>query len=271
MVEYAIPAVTILIALGVVLINGPFFQNFQEALSRTNNGDLTDKKLEIGHSGIVSQSSIQNAQELKQYYLIEGISFVQGNTACFADTGCLNFPDVSNLAVAEVDGSLGETTVKEYARLLRQLAQNLKEKGAPEGLVSRVEDLGRMGMNLGNSLNRIDPSFHPCYPDCSAYTNDNSPYKQAMAQKTAYQTEFSQLKTNLDWYLQNNAAANEAFASASPIVKIASKNILEASSGGNTTQSNVGMGYQSNGRLVKSNATIICQTVNENSSCPTIP
>lgn len=274
--EYALPLAVVGVVVCSMMSSGLLNENLQIATQLTNNGTLSDTRLDIDRVGNMDKSLIQKGEDLKQYYLIEGISFVEGNTACFGDAGCLEFPNIAGGPVTEVDGTLGGRTVSQYSKLLLKLAKNLKERGAPDRLVSLVESLGKSGMKIGNNILNIPRGTIECYPDCADYNVPGRGYGQYYFNKAAASTEFQQLKAKLDQYLQANPAVAESFASAAPIVNGASTNILQAAQGSLTgpimpgTTLNTSVTYVASGKLVKMNATTICQTVNGNQTCPVI-
>lgn len=266
MAEYALPIAIVAMTALLVLTKGNFFENMKQYTGATNHGTLQDGQLKIGQAGNIDSSLIQNDEELKQYYMTEGISFVEGNTACFADTGCLNFPNIRGGAVAEVDGTLGETTARQYSKLLLELAQNLKEKGAPDALSNLVERLGQSGMGIGNKI----MSFHRGVEACNGSCGTTSISHNSQMQKMELINNFRTLQERLKEYLKQNPTAKESFASVLPIVNTASGNIIQASTGWGDYAGVDGVIYVPMGRLVKSNATTICQTVNGNTACPII-
>ncbi len=80
-VEYTLPLAVVGITVYGLLNNGIFSENLNQFTQATNNGTLKETQLDIDRVGNVDMSQLQKDEDLKQYYLIEGISFVEGSTA----------------------------------------------------------------------------------------------------------------------------------------------------------------------------------------------
>lgn len=270
LVEYTLPLAVVGITIYGLLNNGLFDENLKQFTQTTNNGSMKETQLDIDRVGNVDMSQLQTDADLKQYYLIEGISFVEGNTACFGDAGCLTIPNIRGGAVAEVDGTLGGRTISQYSKMLLEMAKNMKERGAPDDLASRIERLGKTGMSMGATMLAVPRGNVHCGSNCDDYYSPGGSVGHLLIQKSNLLAAFNSYKAELNQYFAKNPGMKEAFGSASPIVDMASANINQAAKGWSVDTNEDHWVYSPTGRLVQSNATTICQTVNGNTSCPTV-
>ncbi|MBY0405696.1 MAG: hypothetical protein K2X66_17470 [Cyanobacteria bacterium] len=229
LIEYALPAVFIALAVLLFLTSGGWFENMKNFVAGNENGSLSSQNghttLEIHAQGqvsqvpdtVIDQATIENpsptsldpsSPKLICFAAPSHESFSNTNKNCIR----IDSPPTGN----ELIGSLGGGTLDASSKTLQTLKLKLQELGAPSDVLDKVSQLANQGHAMGEKLKQVEER---CNANVLCNKADADEAKEILSEVSKHDLQgFQTIYQRLTTFLNANPTALEKFPEAKLII-----------------------------------------------------